>query len=262
MSVAERLFPAPGLRVLVTAGASGIGRAIVDAFEGAGAAVALCDVDDAALRAVRTAHPRVTALRADVADEDEVAALIEQTQTALGGLDVVVNNAGIAGPTGAIEAIEASDWRRTLDVNLTGQYLVAAKSVPHLKASEDPALINISSVAGRLGYAYRTPYAASKWGIVGLTASLAKELGPEGVRVNAILPGIVRGPRIEKVIQARADALGIDYAAMEQRYLEQISLRRMVDPDDVAATALFLASPGARNISGQSISVCGHVEDL
>jgi NAD(P)-dependent dehydrogenase (short-subunit alcohol dehydrogenase family) len=134
--------------------------------------------------------------------------------------------------------------------------------VPLLRASEAGAILNISSVAGRLGYALRTPYSAAKWGVVGLTASLAKEMGPDGIRVNAILPGVVRGARIESVIRERAVASGVSDAEMEARYLASISLRRMVEPEDVAAMALFLCSPAGANISGQAISVCGNVETI
>jgi len=262
MDPLQRLRPQPGLRVVITAGAAGIGRAIADAFAAAGARLALCDVDAEALAAAREALPEAMAVEADVADASAVAAMVDRVAGELGGLDVVVNNAGIAGPTAAIEDIEAADWHRTIDVNLNGQYHVAARTMPLLKRTGDGLLINIASVAGRLGYAFRTPYAASKWAVVGLTASLAKEAGPAGVRVNAILPGVVRGPRIERVIAARAAALGLDYGEMERRYLEKVSLRRMVEPEDVAATALFLAAPGGRNISGQALSVCGNVEDL
>ena len=262
MDALRRLRPEPGLRVLVTAGAAGIGRAIVDAFAQAEARVAVCDVDGDALGEARKALPEAVTVRADVADASSVDAFVRQATDALGGLDVVVNNAGVAGPTDHIEAIDAADWRRTIDVNLTGQYNVAARTVPELKRAGGGALLNIASVAGRLGYAYRTPYAASKWGVVGLTHSLAKELGPDGVRANAILPGIVRGPRIERVIAERAHTLGVDYAEMERRYLAKISLRRMVEPEDVASMVLFLSSPGGSNISGQAISVDGNVEDL
>lgn len=262
MDPLERLRPLPGLRVLITAGASGIGRAIAEAFTAAEAKVGLCDVDSAALEGARSAMPEATLVQADVSDETAVAQLADIMQRSLGGLDVVVNNAGIAGPTDNIESISADDWRRTIDVNLTGQYLVAAHTVPLLKSAGDGAMINVASVAGRLGYAFRTPYAASKWGVVGLTASLARELGPHGIRVNAILPGLVRGPRIERVIAARAKAIGVDYAEMERRYLEKVSLRRMVTPEDVASMALFLCAPGGRNVSGQALSVCGNVEDL
>lgn len=261
MSYLDQLRPRPGLRVLVTAGASGIGAVMVEAFLEAGAKVHICDIDEAALARFGEAHPGVGTTLADVADEAAVAALFAAAEGSLGGLDILVNNAGIAGPTGRIDTLSTDDIRRTLDIDLLGQFLVARLAVPHLLQSEG-LMINIASVAGRLGYALRTPYAASKWGIVGFTKSLAVELGPQGVRVNVILPGVVRGPRIESVISSRAEAEGVSYAEMEKRYLDKVSLRRMVGPEDVATTALFLASPGGANISGQAISVCGNVETL
>jgi NAD(P)-dependent dehydrogenase (short-subunit alcohol dehydrogenase family) len=199
---------------------------------------------------------------ADVSDEHDVARLFAEVDRQLSGLDVLVNNAGIAGPTGGIHEISPADWRRTIDVNLTGQFYCARLAVPMLRKASEGAIINMASVAGRLGYAFRTPYAAAKWGIIGLTESLAKELGPEGIRVNAILPGIVAGPRMTRVIQARADAAQVDYATMESEFLGKVSLRRMVTAQDVADMVLFLCSPAGRNISGQSLSVCGNVETL
>lgn len=262
MSLMERMRPRAGLRVLVTAGASGIGAAIARGFIDAGGHVHVCDVDAAALARFAESHPGASATLADVADEAAVARLFAEVKKRLGGLDVLVNNAGIAGPTGPIDELAPGDIRRTLDVNLLGQFLVAQLAVPLLRAGSDGAIVNISSVAGRLGYSLRTPYAASKWGIVGFTASLAKELGPEGIRANAILPGIVRGARIERVIRDRATAAGVTYEEMETQYLKQVSLRRMVEPEDIAAMALFLCSPAGANISGQAISVCGNVENI
>ncbi|MEH6717296.1 MAG: SDR family oxidoreductase [Aurantimonas endophytica] len=262
MSMIERMRPRPGLRVLVTAGASGIGAAITRAFVEAGARVLICDIDADALATFAEAHPEVATLRADVSNEAEVDALLDAAAEQLGGLDVLVNNAGIAGPTGAIDEIPLEEIRRTLDVDLMGQFLVLRRAAPLLRQSEAGAIINISSVAGRLGYGLRTPYSAAKWGIVGLTASLAKEMGPDGIRVNAILPGVVRGARIEGVIRDRAEASGVSYAAMEAQYLANISLRRMVEPEDVAGMALFLCSPAGANISGQAISVCGNLETI
>jgi NAD(P)-dependent dehydrogenase (short-subunit alcohol dehydrogenase family) len=253
---------ADGQRVLVTAGASGIGRAIVEALAGAGARVHLCDVDQAALAAIREAQPGVGTTVADVADEAQVDRLFQEAQDRLGGLDVLVNNAGIAGPTAPIEQIEPADWRRCIDIDLTGQFLCARRAVPLLKAAGGGAIVNMSSVAGRLGYAFRTPYSAAKWGVIGLTQSLARELGPSNISVNAILPGIVEGPRMEGVIEARAKAVGVPYAEMERQYLERVSLRRMVSAQDVASTVLFLLTPAGRNVSGQSLSVCGNVETL
>lgn len=251
-----------GLKAVVTAGASGIGRVIVETLRAHGARVHICDVSAEALAEARKALPDVGATLADVADVEQVDRLFDEAQVALGGLDLLVNNAGIAGPTAGIDEIDPADWDRTVAINLNGQFYCARRAVPLLRQSPEGAIINISSVAGRLGYAFRTPYAATKWAIVGLTQSLAKELGPSGIRVNAILPGIVEGPRIERVIAARAQALGIGYQEMEKEYLNKVSLRRMVSAQDVANMALFLCSPAGRNISGQALSVCGNVETL
>jgi NAD(P)-dependent dehydrogenase (short-subunit alcohol dehydrogenase family) len=253
---------APGLRVIVTAGASGIGRAISDLLISRGARVHICDVADEFLAEFRAAHPGAGATRADVASESDVERLFAEVAAALGGLDALINNAGIAGPTGGVEEIAPADWRRTLDVCLTGQFLCAHHAVPLLKAAGGGAIVNMSSSAGRHGYAFRTPYSAAKFGVVGFTQSLAKELGPSGIRVNAILPGIVEGPRMSRVIEARAQQTNVSYAAMERTYLERVSLRRMVTASDVAATVAYLLSPAGRNISGQSLGVDGNVETL
>ena len=262
MPTPERFAIEPGLRVLVTAGAAGIGQAIASTFAGAGARVHICDISQSVLDECLAASPDISGTLADVSDEHDVERLFAEVDRQLSGLDVLVNNAGIAGPTGGIHEISPADWRRTIDVNLTGQFYCARLAVPMLRKAGDGAIINMASVAGRLGYAFRTPYAAAKWGVIGLTESLAKELGPEGIRVNAILPGIVAGPRMTRVIQARADATQVDYATMESEYLGKVSLRRMVTAQDVADMVLFLCSPAGRNISGQSLSVCGNVETL
>ena len=250
------------LRVLVTAGAGGIGRVLAESFAEAGARVHICDISDSSLREVAQSCPDWGASRCDVSDERQVSQLFEEVKANLGGLDVLINNAGIAGPTCGVEEILGQEWRQTVDINLNGQFYCANQAVPLLKQSLNASIVCISSVAGRLGYAYRTPYAATKWAIIGLAKSLAIELGPSGIRVNALLPGIVEGPRIEKVIADRAQALGMAYDEMEQEYIKKVSLRRMVSAQDVANQALFLCSPAGMNISGQSISICGNVEVL
>lgn len=244
------------MRALVTAGASGIGRAIAEALLQAGAKVHICDV------AEPDGMAGVTFTRADVSSEADVDRLFDDVRSRLGGLDVLVNNAGIAGPTGKIEDLSLEDWRRTLDVDLTGQFLCARRAVPMLKDAGGGCIINMSSAAGRFGYAFRTPYAAAKWGVIGLTQSLAKELGPSNIRVNAILPGVIKGPRMEKVIRDRAEATCVPFETMEKQYLDRISLRRMTGPEDVAAMVVFLVSDAGRNISGQSLGVDGNVESL
>ena len=252
----------PGLRVVVSAGASGIGRAISDMLIQHGAKLHICDVSDDFIADFKKTHPGHGATKADVSKEADVEKFFAAAKASLGGLDALINNAGIAGPTGGVDEITPEDWRRCIDIDLTGQFLCARLAVPMIKASGGGAVVNMSSAAGRHGYAFRTPYAAAKFGIIGFTQSLAKELGPANIRVNAILPGIVEGPRIEGVIGARAEQLGISYQEMEKEYLQKVSLRRMVSPHDVAAMVLFLLSPMGENISGQSLGVDGNVETL
>jgi NAD(P)-dependent dehydrogenase (short-subunit alcohol dehydrogenase family) len=253
---------AKGLCVLVTAGASGIGRAISDLLALRGARVHICDVSDDFLADYRAAHSDSSVTKADVASEADVARLFADVTASLGGLDALINNAGVAGPTGGVEDIAPADWRRTIDVCLTGQFLCAHHGVPMLKAAGGGAIVNLSSAAGRFGYAFRTPYSAAKWGVIGLTQSLAKELGPDNIRVNAILPGLVEGPRMTGVIAARAKQTSVSFEAMEKTYLDRVSLRRMVTAGDVAATVAYLLSPAGCNISGQSLGVDGNVEAL
>jgi len=262
------LKPHTGLRVLVTGGASGIGLVIARAFVDAGSRVHVCDSSRQAIDELNEAEQSaemnaITYTLADVSDRAAVDRVFDDVDAQLGGLDVLINNAGIAGPTGGIDEMDTDDWEQTVDVNLNAQFYFARRAVPMLrKARDGGSIIALSSVAGRLGYAYRTPYSATKWAVVGLTKSLAIELGPDNIRVNAIQPGIVKGPRIERVISARAEQLGLSYEQMEKEYLAKISLRRMTTPEEVAATALFLCSPGGSGISGQAISVCGNVEVL
>ena len=249
----------PGLKACVTAGAGGIGRAIADGLIAHGARVIVSDIDKAALADFRTAHPDHRAVEADAGTEAGMGQLFYAVREDFGGLDLLVNNAGIAGPTGAVEDITTEAWQSTIDVNLTGQFYALREAVPLLKQGSDGSIVMISSVAGRLGYAYRLPYAATKWAVVGMAKSLAIELGTHGIRVNAILPGIVEGPRIDTVIRARAETVGVTFEEMRDRYLDKTSLKRMVTADDIAGMVLFLVSPLGRNVSGQALSVCGDV---
>lgn len=263
MSIVDLLHPGPGLRVLVTAGASGIGASIARAFLETGAQVHICDLNKSALDDFVASNPGVTASVADVSVAADVDRVFDDVHASLGGLDVLVNNAGMAGPTGAIDEIAPADWERTIAVNLNSQFYFTRRAVPLLRESQkSPCLICIGSVAGRLGYGFRTPYASTKWAIVGLMKSLAIELGPGDIRVNAILPGPVEGERMTGVIEARATATGVSFEKMHADYMQKISLRRMVSPEDIAAMAVFLTSAAARNVSGQAISVDGNVEYL
>jgi NAD(P)-dependent dehydrogenase (short-subunit alcohol dehydrogenase family) len=251
-----------GQRVLITAGAGGIGLATAELLLRYDARVFVCDVDEGALEAFGRQHPQAGGLKADVSDDAAVDRLFEAVSDKFGGLEALINNAGIAGPTGGVDEIDPADWRRCLEVGLTGQFLCARRAVPMLKAAGGGSIVNMSSAAGRHGYAFRTPYSAAKFGVIGFTQSLAKELGPKNIRVNAILPGIVEGPRMEGVIRARAEQVGFSYEEMEKQYLSRVSLRRMVSPNDVAAMIAFLLSDAGANISGQSLGVDGNVETL
>ncbi len=258
-------FSLPGLRgqrVVITAGAGGIGLATARLLHSAGAQVAICDVDADALKAAGKTLGDCLAMQADVSQSNQVDAFFAAASARMGGLDALINNAGIAGPTGAVEDISEADWRACIDVCLTGQFLCARRAVPLLKAAGGGSLVCMSSAAGRHGYSYRTPYSAAKFGVIGLARSLAKELGPDNIRVNAILPGLVAGPRIDKVIRDRADASGVPLEEMTREYLSKVSLRRMVTSEDVAGTIAFLLSDAGRNLSGQSLGVDGNVEVL
>jgi NAD(P)-dependent dehydrogenase (short-subunit alcohol dehydrogenase family) len=249
------------MRILVTAGGSGIGRAIAETFVAAGARVHVTDIAEAALDNTLAALPTATGSLGDASRIPDVDRVLSDVLARMGGLDILVNNAGIAGPTGGVESYDDAEVERTIQVNLTSHFYFLRRFVPMLKAStRNPSIIAMSSVAGRLGYSYRTPYAATKWAIVGLVKSLAVELGPDGVRVNAILPGPVQGERMDRVIADRARVTGVTFDEMRDDYLRKASLRRMVDASDVANMALFLASDLARNVSGQVISVDGNME--
>jgi NAD(P)-dependent dehydrogenase (short-subunit alcohol dehydrogenase family) len=251
-----------GLRALVTAGASGIGLATARAFAREGARVCICDVDRKALATVKASDPGLAQMECDVADSAAVGRLFDALYADLGGLDALVNNAGIAGPTGACEDIDLADWERTLAVNLTGQFICAQRAIPLLKASANASIANLSSAAGRFGFPLRTPYAASKWGVIGLTKSLSIELGRFGIRVNAICPGSVAGARIDAVFANRARARGVTPEFVRDEALSRVSLRRLVSADDIANAIVFLASPAGANISGHALPVDGDTQSL
>jgi len=251
-----------GLRVLVTAGASGIGLATARAFAREGAQVFICDVDRTALAAVAASDSGLGQTVCDVSDPAAVDRLFAAATAALGGLDALVNNAGIAGPTAPCEDIALADWERTLAVDLTGQFLCAQRAIPLLKASRNASIANLSSAAGRFGFPNRTPYAAAKWGVIGLTKSLSIELGPFGVRVNAICPGSVAGARIDSVYANKARLRGVAPEVVRDEALAKTSLHRLVSADDIANSIVFLASPCGANISGHALPVDADVQAL
>jgi NAD(P)-dependent dehydrogenase (short-subunit alcohol dehydrogenase family) len=251
-----------GSRVLVTAGASGIGLATAQAFLAEGARVHVCDVDIAALGALAASRPELTCSLCDVADSVAVDRLFATAAASLGGLDVLVNNAGIAGPTARCEEVSLADWERTLAVNLTGQFLCARRAIPLLRASRNASMANLSSAAGRFGFPMRSPYAASKWAVIGFSRSLSIELGPSGIRVNAICPGSVAGPRIDAVFANKAKARGVTPDQVRQEALAKTSLGQLIEADDIAHAIVFLASRAGARISGQAIGVDADVQAL
>ncbi len=251
-----------GLRVLITAGAGGIGRAMTEVFYKAGARVHICDVAQSSIDETKSAFPGVTASLTDISKLDEVDRLFDDVQSNLGGLDCLINNAGIAGPTGKVEEIDVGDWERCIAVDLNGMFYCTRLAVPMLKKSGGGSIINLSSAAGRLGFPYRTPYAAAKWGVVGFTKSLSMEVGEHKIRVNAIQPGVVEGARIDKVIADKAKAVGISFEEQRSISLERVSMKQMVSPNDIANMALYLASPVGAAVTGQALSVCAGVEML
>ncbi|WP_118179342.1 SDR family oxidoreductase [Paraburkholderia phosphatilytica] len=246
-----------GKRVLVTAGAGGIGRAIAEAFVADGANVFVCDIDATALSHMQAQLPGIRTAICDVADRAAVAQMLADATSALGGLDVLVNNAGIAGPTASVEEMDHDAWEAVLRVNLTGTFTVTQKAIPFLKRSGAGVILIMSSLAGRFGYPNRSPYATTKWGLIGFTKTLSRELGEFGIRVNAILPGAVEGPRIQQVLAGRASASGRTIEQETAAALGNQSIKRFVDPVDIAALAVFLASDAGRSISGQLLPIDG-----
>lgn len=241
--------------VVVTAAASGIGLAIARAFAARGDRVMVCDVDEEALSALATSDPGISGEVCDVADRADVERFMGRVAATLGGLDVFVNNAGISGPTAPVEDLDPRDWDAVVAVNLTAAFNFSRLAIPLLKRSDRGVVIVMSSVAGRYGYPNRSAYAATKWGLVGFTKSLAIELGEYGIRANAILPGGVDGPRLRRVLEGRAQVSGRPVAEVTAEALGAQSIKRFVDPSEVAALALFLASEEGRSISGQMIPI-------
>jgi len=250
---------AKDLRVLVTAGAAGIGLAIARTFRDHGAKVHVCDVDDKALAAL---DKDIHKTKADVSSLADVERLFADVQKTLGGLDVLVNNAGIAGPTGKVEDIKVEDWDRCIAIDLNGMFYCTRKAMPMIKAAGGGSIVNLSSAAGRHGFPQRSPYSAAKWGVVGFTKSLAAEAGPDKVRVNAILPGIVEGERIERVIAAKAKATGVSHEDFRKTFLETTSLHSTVTAQDIANMALFVSTEPGSRITGQALAVDADVRYL
>jgi NAD(P)-dependent dehydrogenase (short-subunit alcohol dehydrogenase family) len=249
-----------GKRVVVTAGAAGIGRSIAEGFLACGASVYVCDVDEEAIARMLTDHPQSLGMVADVSDVAAVDRMFDHIEKVLSWVDVLVNNAGIAGPTAGITDIAPDELRKTMAVDVEGMFHCARRSVPHMRKRGRGSIINLGSVAGRLSFAMRTPYSAAKWGVVGFTKSLALELGREKIQVNAILPGHVNTPRFRGVAARKAALIGVAPKEVEAQMLDAVAMGETVEPSDIANMALFLSSPFGAAITGQAISVCKGVE--
>jgi len=251
-----------GLKVIITAGASGIGASTAAAFAAKGAKVVVSDINEEAVNACNENETSITAIEANVTDEVQVKDFVKRAADLLGGVDVLVNNAGTAGPTGPIEEMEAQAWRDCIDANLVSAFLHSKEVIPHFKQQSSGVIVNLSSTAGLYGYPLRTPYCSAKWAIIGLTKSLAMELGSHGIRANAICPGAVDGERMDRVIAAEAKSRDMSEDKVRGAYAKQASMRQFVKAEDIANMIVFLATPEAKLVSGQIISVDGHTEGI
>ena len=242
-------------KVLVTAGASGIGKQIAAAFIGSGADVYTCDINAEALKSAAAELKGLKTGICNVGDRAQIERMVADAAKELGGIDVLVNNAGISGPTAPVQDVDPDQWEQVLKVDLTGTFIVTKNAIPHLIRSGNGVIINMSSAAGRFGYPNRSPYSTVKWGLIGFTKTLSMELGEHNIRANAILPGAVDGDRIQRVFEGRAKATGKSLDEIKAIAMENQSIKRLVDPDDIAALAVYLASDAAKSISGQSLPI-------
>jgi len=248
-------------RVLITAGGSGICRAVAKAFIKNGAKVHICDLDRAALDEFKILYPDAGVSQCDVSDHEQVSQLFADADNSLGGLDILINGAGIGGPAGTVDQIDIEGWNQTIGVNLNGTFYCSRLAVPRLKkAGSGSSIINFSSTAGFLAYAFRSPYAAAKWAIIGFTKSHAMELGRYGIRVNAVCPGIVEGERMDRVINKEAAAKGISVKEVRDNYTRGNALKTFINPEEIASTVLFLCSEYGSKITGQAVPVDGFTE--
>ena len=242
-------------RVLITAAASGIGLEIARAFAATGATVFVTDINAQALQAAKKEIPGLLTGVCDNSKHSDIEAMVPSAVEALGGLDVLVNNAGISGPTAPVEEVALEEWETVMKVDLTGTFDVTRLSIPYLKKSKAGSIIIMSSLGGRFGYPNRSPYCVAKWGLIGFAKTLAIELGGYNIRANAIAPGAVGGQRIENVLTGRAKAEGKSLEEERAKMLGIQSLKRFVDPQDIAALCVFLASDAGKSISGQVLPI-------
>lgn len=248
------------MRVLVTAGCSGIGEAIAAAFIENGASVHVCDIDPRAIENFKQIHPSASVTLCDVGVAAEMDRLFSDVDVKLGGLDVLVNNAGLSGPRAPIEEISEQDWNECVAVNLNGPFMAIRRAAPAMKTQRSGCIINIVTASVRTGLPMRTPYVVTKTGLLGLTRNAARELGPSNIRCNAVLPGLIDNARGRALVRLYADKHKLEFDDAMHHFLSYISMRTMISPREVADTCVFLASPAARHITGQEIGVDGYFE--
>lgn len=246
--------------IVVTAGGSGIGRCLVTSFAELGHRVFTCDSNAESLSDYDGQN--IVALECDVSDASAVEGFFRSVREKTPSLDALVNNAGISGPTALMEDIPVEDWEKTVQVNINGMFYITRAAVPLLKANKSGSIINIASNAAFFGFPFRSPYVASKWAVIGLTKTMAMELGVHCIRVNAVCPGNVEGDRMERVMARDAQMRGMTVEAVRKEYAEQSSLKHFVTAGEVFDLCNFLVSSSARNISGQALGVDGHTEGL
>ena len=249
-------------RIVITAGAAGIGLTIAQSYMAAGAKVAVCDIDGGAVDAFRLMYPNALAIRANVTIEADMSAFFESCDSYLGGVDVVIAAAGIGGPAALIEDLNYFEWKSTIATTLDGTFLLVRWAAKHMRAQKAGLIVLLSSTAGLFGYPYRSPYAVAKWGIVGLTKTLAMEMGSDGIRVNCICPGAVEGERMDRVVENEANVRGVSEQTVRNDYVAAVSLKTWVTAEDISNMVHFLDSPAGSKISGQALAVDGHTEAI
>ena len=248
-------------KIVISAGASGIGWATTKICVAKGASVYLCDIDNLALNKIKK-HPqynkKIFAANVDASKESAVIKFFKDIKKKFKYLDGLINNVGIAGPTGSIEKLNSRDWVRTLYVNVISHFYFTKQTIPLMKKSKYGSIINISSGAGIMGFPLRSPYAASKWAVVGMTKTLAMELGKYKIRVNAICPGTIKGDRMKRVIRDKAKFTKIATKKIEKEFVSMASMNSWIYEDDIGKMCAFLVSKDSERISGQIIGVDGN----
>jgi len=250
-------------KIIISAGASGIGLATTKVCLSRGAYVYLCDIDNKSIKKLNR-HPlknkRLFIYQCDASNEEQVSLFFDKIKKKTKRIDALINNVGVAGPTGSLEKLKSKDWENTLHVDVNSHFYFTKKAIPLIKRSKNGSIINISSTAGVLGFPLRSPYAASKWAIIGVTKTLAMELGKFNIRVNAVCPGTIKGDRMKRVIRDKAKFTKVSSKSIEKDFISMSSMKQWILEEDIGKMCSFLISDDSSKVSGQVISVDGHTE--